>query len=361
MKNLVFSIVISVLVSTQLQAGGTPSTLYGVTGDGGTPSETLFELSKTDASSTLVTSLGSGNDGEEIAFNRDDGLLYHASGTTDTGPGPIFETIDLDTLATSSITLSGFAFTEIAGLTYAGSGVFTASDRISANGLHTITTGGVVNNLGPTFPNTHTGVAYIGSTLYAVTRSDDLLRILDPSDGSTLSSVTMTLAGFTISGATGLATNPDDNVLWALLKVDGGLPGNRALATVDAATGTATLIGITDVPGMAGIAFAYTPCATCEVTPSVVSGTGTISPSTPQNVTYGNTTAFTLTPGVGYLIDFVDGTCGGSLAGATYTTSIIYNHCTVLAHFIIQTFTLDYFAGANGSISGDVSQIVDYG
>src|SRR5439155_12783760 len=55
-------------------------TLYGVTGDGATVPETLYTLSTSDASKTLVCTLGNGSDGEVIAFNPDDGLLYHASG-----------------------------------------------------------------------------------------------------------------------------------------------------------------------------------------------------------------------------------------------------------------------------------------
>jgi hypothetical protein len=57
------------------------ATLYGVTGDGGSAPETLYTLSQTDASRTFVRAFGNGDDGEAIAFNPDDGLLYHASGS----------------------------------------------------------------------------------------------------------------------------------------------------------------------------------------------------------------------------------------------------------------------------------------
>ena len=97
------------------------------------------------------------------------------------------------------------------------------------------------------------------------------------------------------------------------------------------------------------------------MTPSVGGGPGTISPSTVQNVTSGNTTAFTLTPDPHYHADFVGGTCGGSLAGSIFTTAPIYaTHCTVVAYFTIDTFDLTYTAGAGGSISGDTLQTVDY-
>jgi hypothetical protein len=54
-------------------------TLFAVSGDGGSPNETLFNLSLLDASSTLLCALGNGFDGETIAFNPNDGFLYHNS------------------------------------------------------------------------------------------------------------------------------------------------------------------------------------------------------------------------------------------------------------------------------------------
>jgi hypothetical protein len=69
--------------------------LYGVTGDelppsAAVPSESLFTLSTSDASATLVCNLGRGFVGEALGFNTDDDLLYHASGVIDT----VFETFD---------------------------------------------------------------------------------------------------------------------------------------------------------------------------------------------------------------------------------------------------------------------------
>lgn len=67
------------------------------------------------------------------------------------------------------------------------------------------------------------------------------------------------------------------------------------------------------------------------VTPSAGAG-GTISPSTPQTVNSGSTTAFTVTPNAGYTAS-VGGTCGGALVGTTYTTNAITADCTVAATF----------------------------
>ncbi|MBL7701389.1 MAG: PKD domain-containing protein, partial [Ferruginibacter sp.] len=54
--------------------------LYGVTGDGATPPETMFKIDTLNGSSTLFRTLGNGADGEVIAFNPDDNFFYHWSG-----------------------------------------------------------------------------------------------------------------------------------------------------------------------------------------------------------------------------------------------------------------------------------------
>ena len=60
---------------------------------------------------------------------------------------------------------------------------------------------------------------------------------------------------------------------------------------------------------------------------------GTISPAS-RDVTYNQTTTFTVTPysSSGYVIDSVSG-CDGSLSGNTYTTGKITDSCTVTAKF----------------------------
>jgi len=98
---------------------------------------------------------------------------------------------------------------------------------------------------------------------------------------------------------------------------------------------------------------------TFTVTPSVT-GSGTISPSTPQTVNYNQTTQFTVTPNTGYYIASVTGTCGGSLAGNTYTTNAVTANCTVIANFTINTFTVTPSAGAGGSMNPSTPQTVNY-
>jgi hypothetical protein len=79
------------------------------------------------------------------------------------------------------------------------------------------------------------------------------------------------------------------------------------------------------------------------VTPSIVGGNGTITPSTTVQVDHGATTIFTLAPAASHHVASVDGTCGGALSGPAntiYTTNAITADCTVVAHFAIDTHTV---------------------
>lgn len=75
------------------------------------------------------------------------------------------------------------------------------------------------------------------------------------------------------------------------------------------------------------------PVETFTVTPSVGTPSGSIAPATPQTVSSGATTSFTLAADAGFHVDNVGGTCGGTLAGNLYTTSAVTADCTVIANF----------------------------
>jgi hypothetical protein len=101
---------------------------------------------------------------------------------------------------------------------------------------------------------------------------------------------------------------------------------------------------------------------THTVTPSVSGGNGTITPSTPQTVNHGSTTAFTLAPNANYHIGTVTGSCGGSLVGNTYTTNAVNADCTVIASFAIDTHTVTpSVSGGNGTITPSTPQTVNHG
>ncbi|MBF0560268.1 MAG: choice-of-anchor D domain-containing protein, partial [Nitrospirae bacterium] len=98
---------------------------------------------------------------------------------------------------------------------------------------------------------------------------------------------------------------------------------------------------------------------TYTVTPSA-GANGSISPSTPQTVSYNGTVSFTVTPNAGYSIGSVTG-CGGTLSGSTYTTGPITSACAVTASFTITTYTITATAGSNGSITPAGSTTVNSG
>jgi hypothetical protein len=91
---------------------------------------------------------------------------------------------------------------------------------------------------------------------------------------------------------------------------------------------------------------------------------GSISPNTPQTVIYGNSQTFTFTPDTGYLIEDVkvDGVSDpAAVAAGAYTFTNVKADHTIGVTFKIKTFTITPSAGANGSISPNTPQIVDYG
>ncbi len=85
---------------------------------------------------------------------------------------------------------------------------------------------------------------------------------------------------------------------------------------------------------------------------------GTISGTTPQNVNHGsNGTTVTAVPNTGYHFD--QWSDGGLIA--TRTDTNVTANLSLTASFAINTYTLTYTAGANGSISGSTTQVVNYG
>ncbi|MBU0944330.1 MAG: hypothetical protein KKE53_07740, partial [Proteobacteria bacterium] len=96
------------------------------------------------------------------------------------------------------------------------------------------------------------------------------------------------------------------------------------------------------------------------VSTSAPASEGSFSP-TSQTVNHGETTSFTVTAESGYTIDTVSG-CDGTWTGnSPYTTGTITGDCTVVAGFSLNSYTVMPSAGANGSISPVMAQIVDYG
>ena len=96
------------------------------------------------------------------------------------------------------------------------------------------------------------GAASAGDLLYTVSSSDDNLRVVDPYNGQTLSTIQMSLTSGTIQQCNGLALNPGTQDLWVIVKVV-GQPG-RSLGRVNVTTGLITTVGTTG-QNFAGITF----------------------------------------------------------------------------------------------------------
>jgi hypothetical protein len=140
------------------------------------------------------------------------------------------------------------------------------------------------------------------------------------------------------------------------------LPGTEAVFTVTPAPGYAASVGGTCGGNLVGTTYTTAPVTadctvvasftviTFNVTPSAAGG-GSISPSAVQVVALGATAAFTVTPDFGFGAA-VGGTCGGTLAGNTYTTNAITGDCTVEAAFApLPRYTVTAAGGAHGSVS----------
>jgi predicted ester cyclase len=88
---------------------------------------------------------------------------------------------------------------------------------------------------------------------------------------------------------------------------------------------------------------------------------GTIDPSGEVSVAYGSDQSFSIIPDDGYhVVDvLVDGTSVGAVS--TYAFEDVTAAHTIAASFEINTYTLTYIAGENGSLTGTLIQTVEHG
>ncbi len=140
--------------------------LFGVTGDGANVAETLFTLSKTDGSATELCELVSEDedDGETIAHNSANGLLYHNS------RDELFETIDGTSGESCDVTDVGLSgdVSELTALTFgADEGLFFAADV--SDDLYTISPNpGEVIFIGK-MDHTSKGLAFVSEEIIPIT------------------------------------------------------------------------------------------------------------------------------------------------------------------------------------------------
>jgi hypothetical protein len=167
-------------------------TLYGVTDDGATAPETLYTISTTDATKTLAVALGAGADGEAIAWNPEDDLIYHWSGND----AVVMESIDpANAFAIANIPISGDSTGEVFGAVY---NPFTQDMLVTdiASRLDHVTSAGAFMRIGGNSYDDMRGPTF-------TTRA--LRQTISPANGPAAGGNTVTLRSWKI-GVGGTAT-----------------------------------------------------------------------------------------------------------------------------------------------------------
>ena len=178
---------------------GSQNHLYAVSGDGGTPSETLYKVDIATAVLTLFVTYGGGDIGETIEFCNDDGNIYHWSGFTN----PIMERTDTATGVTTVIPQTGYLNDEVSGVTYIGNGEFLTANLdqefviVDTSGFATVLATG-------TAPNSYKGLGLpYGSPIMTIVSQDISCN------GFGNGSVSATIPGGIVSTATILISEVD--------------------------------------------------------------------------------------------------------------------------------------------------------
>ncbi len=151
-------------------------TLYGVTGDGASVSETLYIINTSDATTTLLTPLGNGADGEVICFNSSDNMIYHWSGNGTI----VFEKVDTLGTTVTNIPIIGATNGETFGMVHVSGNYFIGSN-INSRFQRWYSDGNLAAPHGATTPDDIRGTAFLtcprlisGTAAYCVGDSTQL-------------------------------------------------------------------------------------------------------------------------------------------------------------------------------------------
>ena len=181
-------------------------------------------------------------------------------------------------------------------------------------------------------------------TLTPAFASGTLSYTASVSNATTSITVTPTVADATatvkVNGTTVVSGNPSGPIALAV--------GSNVITTVvTAQDGTTTRTYTVTVTRAAAYTLTYTAGAN-----------GTISGTTPQTVNLGgNGTPVTAVPNAGYhFVNWSDASTANPRTDTNVTANV-----SVTANFAINTYTLTYTAGANGTITGTSPQTVNHG
>jgi hypothetical protein len=180
-------------------------------------------------------------------------IVWHVSGYSD---NQVLEMVDPG----SPAVIAGPAITfaaEFAALAYnSATGLLMGTDR-DDNLLTIDPATGIEDTVGVVGIDYVTGLAYetgASPRLLAVTFNDSLYS-LDQATGAGTALGRMTLAGDSITTATGLATDPTTGTVYAIVKLVSSVGQNRTLVTVNTTTFVTTAVGELGQDGMADLAF----------------------------------------------------------------------------------------------------------
>lgn len=283
-------------------------------------------------------------------------LLSAGTGGITLNGGGIMQLTGTNTYTGPTAVNTGTLFVNSPGSLAAGAVTVASGATLGGNG----TIGGAVTNQagGTLSPGAGTiGKLTINNTLTLSPGSTSFFEL--SKNGGVLTNDLVALSGALTQGGSLVVTNIGTNALLAgdsfklfsasawngsftnilLPALTGGLSWNtNTLAT----NGTIAVVGNTNT---------YTLTYTAGAN-------GAISGTTPQTVNSGGSgTAVTAVPNTGYhFVNWSDASVANPRTDVNVT-----NNISVTANFAINTYTLTYTAGANGTISGTTPQTVNYG
>ena len=161
---------------------------------------------------------------------------------------------------------------------------------------------------------------------------------------TTITSNAVTVSGINTASAVSI-TGGEYSINGKAYTSTAGTVNNGDTVTVQLTSSSSYLTTVNSILTIDGVSdtFSVTTAAPVVYTVTATAGAGgTISPASAL-VSYGSTTAFTVTPNAGYTAT-VGGTCGGTLVSNTYTTGLITAPCTVIASFTASDTTPPAFS-----------------